>query len=295
MNNTYLILLLTAFLISSLWGQAPSFGSRQDKGLIESKEINEASGIDASRKNKNVLWIHNDSGDSPRIFAINSEGKHLGFYKIKGITNRDWEDIAVGPGPEENTDYIYIADIGDNLAQYNTKYIYRIPEPVVSSNQNPVNTTIKDVDVIKYKYPDGQRDAETILIDPLTKDIFIISKRENKVRVYLAAYPQQLNTIITLRYVATLPLTSIVGGDISNDGSEILLKNYDSVYYWERNLMQKISETLTKNKYYTLPYKREVQGEAICWSFDSKGYYTLSEKVKKVKPHLYFYSRIDSK
>ncbi len=133
------------------------------------------------------------------------------------------------------------------------------------------------------------------MIDPLTKDIFIISKREKQVRVYLAAYPQQLNTIITLNHIATLHLASIVSGDISNDGLEILLKNYDSVYYWKRNLKQTVSETLTKNKYYTLPYKREVQGEAICWSFNSDGYYTLSEETNNIQARLYFYPRINSK
>jgi len=291
MNLTTLSILIL-FLISSLFAQAPSFGPREDKGLIEFYAINEASGIAASKKNINVLWTHNDSGDSARIFAINNDGEHLGVYTIGNAVNRDWEDISVGPGPNENEDYLYIAEIGDNLAQYDLKYIYRIPEPVVNVNQSPVNMSLENADVIKYRYPDGSRDAETIMIDPLTKDIYIISKRENNVRVYLASYPQSLTDTLVLEHVATLPLTQIVAGDISFDGTEILLKNYDNVYYWHRNLQQTIAEALTNNQYYLLPYTREPQGEAICWSYNANGYYTVSEEVLNIQAHLYFYPRV---
>ena len=239
-----------------------------------------------------MLWTHNDSGDLARIFAINNNGEHLGVYTIENATNRDWEDIAVGSGPNENEEYIYVAEIGDNLSQYDLKYIYRIPEPIVDANQAPVNISLGNADVIKYRYPDGSRDAETIMIDPVTKDIYIVSKRENNVRIYLAAYPQSLTDTLSLEQVATLPLTQIVAGSISPDGKEILLKNYDYVYYWHRNLQQTIAEALTNNQYYLLPYTREPQGEAICWSYNSDGYYTVSEEIFNIQAHLYFYPRI---
>ncbi len=288
MNLTASLIITIAF---TLFAQAPSFGPREDRGLIEFAAINEASGIAASKKNINVLWTHNDSGDSARIFAMNNNGEHLGVYTIENAVNRDWEDISVGPGPDENENYIYIGEIGDNLAQYDLKYIYRIPEPVVDENQSPVNISLGSADVIKYRYPDDLRDAETIMLDPLTKDIYIVSKREDNVRVYLAAYPQSLTDTLTLQHIATLPLTQISAGNISFDGKEILLKNYDSVYYWRRDLQQSIAEVLTNNQYYLLPYTREPQGEAICWSYNADGYYTISEEVLNIQAHLYFYPR----
>ena len=33
---------------------------------------------------------------------------------IAGADNCDWEDIAVGPGPDPQKTYIYIGDIGGN-------------------------------------------------------------------------------------------------------------------------------------------------------------------------------------
>ena len=284
--------LIIFFLTFSLFAQAPAFGPREDKGLIEFSAITEASGIAASKKNINVLWVHNDSGDSARIFAMNNDGKHLGVYTIKNAANRDWEDIAVGPGPDKNTDYIYIAEIGDNNAQYDLKYIYRVPEPVVDENQEPVYITLENADIIKFRYPDGARDAETIMVDPLTKDIYIVSKRETNVSVYLAAFPHSLTDTLILEHVAALPLTQIVAGDISPGGKEILLKNYDYVYYWKREPQQTITEALTSNQYYLLPYTREPQGEAICWSYNSDGYYTISEEPLNIQAHLYFYQRL---
>ena len=110
---------------------AQEFGFRIDKGIIESEEIVEASGIAASRKNPGVLWTHNDSGGKSNLFAFDSTGKNLGHYLIAGIQKRDWEDIAVGPGSIECKKYLYIGDIGDNSLTYTKKYIYRIPEPYV--------------------------------------------------------------------------------------------------------------------------------------------------------------------
>jgi hypothetical protein len=156
---------------------AQVFGNRQDLGLIQYNPITEASGIAVSRKNSDVLWTHNDSGDLNRIFAFNRQGDHLGVFNIAGVINRDWEDIAVGPGPINGKQYIYVGEIGDNNAAYNLKYIYRILEPDVSSTQSSIDTTLLNVEKITFQYPDGRRDAETLMVDPLTKDIYVVSKR----------------------------------------------------------------------------------------------------------------------
>src|SRR3989304_295086 len=147
---------------------------------------------------------------------------------------------------------------------------------------------LKNCDVITFKYPDGPRDAETILVDPLTRDIYIVSKREEEVNVYVASYPQSLKKTIIVKYMLTLPFTMIIGGDISYNGQEILLKTYDSVYYWKREAGQSVIQALTNN-YYSLPYIREPQGEAIGWSHNADGYYTTSEEEKNIQAHFYFY------
>jgi hypothetical protein len=262
---------------------------RIDLGLIENDLIKEASGIAASRKNDDVIWIHNDSGGENRLFVMNSKGKHLGIFYLKGAKARDWEDIAVGPGPLEEHDYIYVADIGDNKAKRKTKYIYRIIEPDIIHEKIPIDTVLKDVERIAFQYPDGKRDAETIMVDPISRDIYIVSKRESDVRVYRAEYPQSTKKIITLEYICSLNMTNVTAGDISATGCEILLKTYDNVYYWNRLPGQKLWNILKKVPPKELFYISEPQGEAITWHPNSLGFYTTSEEKDSVEAHLYFY------
>ncbi len=265
------------------------FGERVDLGSIESKSIVEASGIAASRKNANVLWTHNDSGDRSYIYSLNSVGRHLGRYYVSGASSSDWEDMAIGPGPVDGEHYIYIGDIGDNSASRELKRIYRVLEPNVDFNQSPLDTTISGAETITFRYPDGKRDAETLMVDPLTKDIYVVSKRETRVGVYRTPYPQSTTETITLEHVATLDLSGTVGGDISPSGLEILIKTNSTIYYWRRSPEQKLWQAFDDDPF-KVPYIPEPQGEAVCWDPEGLGYYTISEGSPT---HLYFYPRLD--
>ncbi|MGH7597591.1 MAG: hypothetical protein ACREOI_14655 [bacterium] len=282
----------------ALWfrafAQEPKFGNRVDCGLIEYDRINEASGIAASRQNPGVLWTHNDSGDKNRLFALNTKGKHLGVYTIAGVAARDWEDIATGPGPVEGQHYLYIGDIGDNGREYEYKYIYRIPEPKVDSSQAPVDTTPFGAETIAVFYPRANYDAETLMVDPLTKDIYILTKGDTSSHVFRAAYPQSLKRGTRLEQVATLPLGWVVGGDISPSGNEILVKTYPAVYYWQRSFEQTLWHAFDKAPI-QMPYIWEPQGEAVGWKSDGMGYYTISEELGHIPAHLYFYPRLSVK
>lgn len=291
-----------AFLVLAVWAAqavsgAPQFGERVDKGLVEHESISEASGIVASQKNPDVLWVHNDSGQPNFVFALSSRGIHLGVYVLDGVQNHDWEDIAIGPGPEDSRSYLYIGDIGDNRAQRDLKYIHRVPEPRVRAGQ-ATSQNLSNIETISFRYPDGKRDAETLLVDPATKDLYVISKREPQVRVYRAPYPQSITAPMTLEQVATLVLNEhaaqdgwLVGGDISPSGAEILLKSYSDVYYWTRAPGQTVHQALAARPI-ALPYLPEPQGEALGWKADGTGYYTVSEERDEVPARLYFYPRL---
>ncbi len=283
-------MLISFFICKSAISQ--QFGTRVDMGIIESNEIVEVSGIAASSKNPGVLWTHNDSGGKSRVFAFDSHGRHLGNFFLAGAQNRDWEDIAIGPGPIAGEQYIYIGNIGDNSVRYDEKYIYRIIEPLVSIGQAPIDTVLYDVDRLVFQYPDGNRNAETLMIDPLNLDIYIVSKELNT-KVYRAAWPYTFYAaptlhVDTLEVVTSLPFSTAVGGDISPDGKEILIKKSNVMYYWYKNDDQTIGEALGGNPK-VVPYFKEPQGEAVCWASDLSGYYTISEGSH---PHLYFYPRI---
>src|SRR5687768_5036606 len=50
-------------------------------GTIDIETLGEASGIVASRAQTGVLWTHNDSSGSARIFALNVSGNLLGTFE----------------------------------------------------------------------------------------------------------------------------------------------------------------------------------------------------------------------
>ncbi len=110
-----------------------SFSSGVQTGSIQNSSVTESSGIAASRKNANVLWTHNDSGNAAQVFPMTAAGTNLGTYTISGASNTDWEDIAIGPGPTAGAEYLYVGDIGDNNGVRSNVSVYRVPEPVVSS------------------------------------------------------------------------------------------------------------------------------------------------------------------
>src|SRR3990172_8084703 len=177
------------FLFFTAFSPGDDSSQRIDMGKIENDLLSEASGLAASAKNPGVLWIHNDSGDTNRIFAMSITGRHLGIYYLDDMKARDWEDIAVAPGPVKGKSYLYLADTGDNDAKHLMKRIYRFEEPKVDTSQTAVDTVLASIDVITFQYPDGKRDAEGLMVDPLSADIYIVSKREQQSRLYRMPFP----------------------------------------------------------------------------------------------------------
>jgi hypothetical protein len=257
-------------------------------GVLNNKIIDEASGMVMSIQNSNVFWTHNDSGDSARIFLVNTLAEYQLTCTLENAQNRDWEDIAIHKDTKSGKNKIFIGDIGDNNAVHSYCTIYIMDEPIVNNNGD---ITISNSEKITYKYEDGPRDAETLMVDPTNGDIYIVSKREQNVGLFRIAYPHINNDTVIAQKVMTLPITNVVGGDISHDGNEILMKTYQKIYYWPKINGETIFEALAK-KPIEIPYQIEPQGESICWSADAKSFFTLSEEtILKVTPILYRYDR----
>lgn len=287
------LLVLALIVVPLIYGCAEAevkieFGERREKGKVKSDEITETSGIAASRRNPGVLWIHNDSGDKARIFAINSESDYLGEFELDGVFHFDWEDIAVGPGPDGES-CVYVADIGDNLKIRGVVTIYRIPEPKVDPEDEDLDEKLKNFGTFKFSYPDGARDAETIMIDPIDKSLYLISKEKNRAGIYRAAFPFAKDETVEFELAGELTgYDKFVAGDVAPDGSGILMKTIDDIYFFPRKSGESISYALSKTPR-KVDYEPEKQGEAIGWSASGDGFYTLSEGDD---PELYFYPKI---
>ncbi|MEM8896934.1 MAG: hypothetical protein AAGC85_02475 [Bacteroidota bacterium] len=263
------------------------FGFPERKGLVINPFIKEASGLAVSRANPDLLWTHNDLGNRGELFLISLKGETLATLDLDSLSHRDWEDLAIGPGPVEDKTYLYVADIGDNFNIFPRKYIHRIPEPTRSKKGEWM--LHGKPETITITYPDFQYDAETMLLDPLNKDLYFITKRRSNAHIYKLSYPYSTKKPNQLDKVGTLPFFNIVSGDISSDGQEILIKTYFAVYYWKREKGEALEKTLAREPV-RLPYIPEAQGEAMCWTPEGEGYYTLSEYDEKW-PHLLYYKR----
>lgn len=144
--------------------------------------VREASGLALSRSHDGVLWTHNDSDGGSKLFAVDADGRLLGTIALTSAHNRDWEDIAVASCPRRGPDgdCIYVADIGDNRAARDDVGLWVLAEPEPRDGTEPAV-------FIRFRYPDGPRDAEALVVRH-DRSILVISKgRDHPVSVYRSA------------------------------------------------------------------------------------------------------------
>lgn len=271
------------------------YGAPVKLGELEDRRIDESSGLAASRHHPGLYWTHNDSGDGPFLYAVGSRGEKRGVWRVAGALADDWEDIATGPGPERGRSYLYIGDIGDNGTERPHIVVYRVPEPAVeptnaSSTKDRAPRT-EAAEAIRLKYPDGQHDAETLLVHPTTGDLYVVTKtKANKAAgVYKLAAPLPVSTSTTtlLARVGEVRAPSILGGlltggDISPDGRRVILCDYVGGYelVTPRDASADASfDDIWKQPPVPVVLAPRQQGEAICYRADGGALITTSEKV----------------
>jgi hypothetical protein len=291
--NSPFLFIAIIFVLVRCSSYSHIFSKGKKLASITDSRLNEISGLVASRANKDLIWVHNDSGNKPEIYLVNKKLEIKMIIKIKDAYNHDWEDIAMGPGPDQSKNYIYLADVGDNHAHRFYKTIYRFEEPVLQAidKDTTIINTVDTYDKTVFHLEDGRKDVEAMLVDPYTHYILIISKRENPATVYKVATTDFNDTTIA-KTVMHLPIKKIVAADFSKDGKEVLIKTYRRIYYWN-NDTQKPLEELLQGSPLVVRYKRELQGEAIGWAHDSKGFFTLGEKPFCIPSFLYYYKRTE--
>jgi hypothetical protein len=268
-----------------------SFQGPLDLYGIKDKRLNEISGIAPSMQLPNTYWVINDSGDDPNIYCIGADGGIITTVRLVGDTNRDWEDLTIGPGPERGKLYLYVAEIGDNNARAKSIKIHRVEEPRIIDPADTIDVPRSKRDVIECTYPNGAKDAEALMIDPRSRDLYIISKREPRSTIYRLPYPQSTTKSTKLELAGQLPYNFVTAADITMDGVYIAIKTYEHVFVYTRTGTENLLETLRKQPD-TAVYMVEPQGEAVCWMRSGKGFVTASEQAySKVLPHVFGYIR----
>jgi len=265
----------------------PAYERVSDSTTIADETLSEISGLVASRSQPGILWVHNDSGDEAAVYAIDPQGRTLAKILLIGVDAVDCEDIALGPGPDGG-DCLYLADIGDNAAVRETICLYRFPEPQIEIREDGqiVQLSVAS-NVIEAVYPNDPRDAETLLVDPITGDVIIVSKDFIHARAYRV--PVRSDAIVTMEFLIELPWGFMTGGDISPDGASILLRGYWNAEIWLRSTRDDWWDMLALPGC-PVPLAQEPQGEAIGFSVGGN-YITVSEGIQ---PSLHFYRALPS-
>ena len=217
------LITLLVFGAFSVRAATPTFGNGVTNGFISTFNISEASGLVVSRQNPGVIWTHNDGTYDGWIFAIATNGLLLAQHYVPGVFNVNMEDIAIGPGPLPQFQYIYLGDIGDNFTNRSSIRVFRFPEPAVygyESNAVPM-TAIYGADEITLHYPDGPWDCEGLMVDPLNGDLFLATKLTDSSRIYRATRAQLNSTNdITLTFMnESSTFRSVSAADVSSDGA----------------------------------------------------------------------------
>jgi hypothetical protein len=224
-------------------------------------DLREASGLAVSRRDRSLLWSHNDSGNEAVLFAIDTTGTVRGRLRVP-IRTRDWEDISAARC--RSGECLYLADIGDNRARRPRVTIFRIPEPEANA------TETASPDVFQATYADGPHNAEAMFV--VGSDLFIVT-RDRTGLVYRAQAPPSREARLTFQLVGQLGLPAVTDAEASPDEQVVVVRNSDeAVFYRAADLMA--GRTVP---YLRIPIDglREAQGEGV--AIDGDLLYLASE------------------
>lgn len=227
--------------------------------------ITESSGLASSAVHSGIVYTHNDNEAAARIYAVDREGKTRAIYTLRGVTPRDWEGIAMGKSPA-GASAIFVGDIGDNFGgAWPEIWVYRFAEQDNLASQTLTATRFR------FKYEDGPRNAEALLVDPRENRIYVVSKESQDAGIYLAPPMDELSEdkVNVLRRIAPAPST-ITDGAFSPDGRRMVLRDYVNAYVYA----EPDGEPLAR---ITLPI--QPQGEAATFTRDGKSLLVGSEGV----------------
>jgi hypothetical protein len=223
-------------------------------GYLQDEHITEASGIAQSLRQPETLWIINDGGHAPTLFAVQTNGELLTAITLEGAANLDWEDLS--SFELDGHAWLLIADIGDNENAFENRVLYVVKEP-----QLDVRTphSLRPEWKIRFRYPGGPRDAESATVDIENERILLLSKRTEPPELYElplrpngddeVAVAKLLGPIDTLPKPAASDLATRPDGkpgrffwewqptamDIGPDGRSAVILTYNDAYLYSRD------------------------------------------------------------
>lgn len=272
------------------------YGPPQNAAILGDPALVEASGIVASPTTPGLLWLHNDSGDRARIFAVRTDGTRLGRVTLAGVQARDFEDIAAAPCPDGSGPCLWVADIGNNNHNRNDLAVYVFPEPEVDPAVPFADRDSAPVARYRFHYPMAAApDAEALLVAPDGSTFYILEKIDwDRARAWKhpGAWVADADVeLISLAAFATPGVNRpggrlITGGSMHPTGRRMLVRTYTGVYEYrfdagggpeDLDAAERVQVALGPDS--------EPQGEAVAYDEAGTGVYTISEGAARALHH----------
>lgn len=200
----------------------------------------ENSGVVKSRQWPDLFWMHNDSGDEPRIYPVRRDGRVYASSRypdapgvlIGDAINVDWEDITA-----DASGHIIVADVGNNGNDRRDLVLYYLAEPSPDAGRTAAMRRIfvRYPEQTAFPAPadDFNYDAEAVFT--LGDDVFICTKHRSDTltRVYRLDFQPEAE-VQTLTLVDTFDVEGqATGADATPAGDKIVITTYDSLWLFE--------------------------------------------------------------
>jgi hypothetical protein len=266
--------------------RAAEFHLTDQSHVIASPAVTEASGLAISPKNDDFLWTLNDSGGTPELHLLNTDGADRGKITVANARNIDWEDIA--SFTLDGKSYLLIADTGDNNAVRKTCTLYILREPQLPADGQKLEGNTTAEWQIDFTYEGGPRDCESVAVDAVAEKIILLSKRTKPPEVYempLRA-PKNNEPLVLKKTGATLvdsPVGNAIpfanqptGLDFSKDRALAAVVTYYGVFLFHRKAEESWTEAFSHSPELQGPHGL-LQAESVAFSKDGKKIYVVSE------------------
>jgi hypothetical protein len=198
--------------------------------IVTDPRITEASGLVSSVRHQGLVWTHEDSGHPARIFALDASGTTVATLALRGVQNVDWESMTI---TRDNAGRYLLAvgDIGDNNSVRPDVRVLLVREPTALKNAK-----VAVQRVIRLTYPNGATDAETLVADPRTRRLYVVTKGILGGELYAVppqVWPGGSDAGVEARswpltLVARVDMSLVTDGTFLPDG-RLVLRNYGSM------------------------------------------------------------------
>jgi hypothetical protein len=164
---------------------------------LANPDIDELSGLALSRADPAVLWGHNDTGAGPVLYRFGPRGEDFGAVHVPGAKARDWEDLAAFE--QDGAPALLIADTGDNFSLRTQLTLYAVSDPGRAGEPRLLWA-------LAFRFPDGAHDCEAVAVDPVAREILLVTKRDQPARLYRLPLPARaLAGVAQAEFLAELP------------------------------------------------------------------------------------------